>query len=190
MKKNLVYIFIGICLLNWACQTAANNEISPIQNDYFNMDQFVDKWVDNYEKQHKNILKFVDYKGIKDTVLVPMDSILWENELTLFKNLNINKNAMSGLYAVDTNFTKNGFIIEYKLLPEFEKKSSVKYLHIIYINTQIDGIEGEFALQNLLFKTHYYLKLYPTSYFEIKGEREIRFSNAISSFWVRGDFES
>ena len=172
---------------------ACDNAGKPIQvrenSPYFNAEAYIQACIAKMNQQSVGVRKTVRYNQEEDEQTFLSDTILWEQELVLFKNLSIHKNALTGMYQVDSLESEDTITTIYQLLPEFEQKSPTKRLKVHARNGNCIGVEGEYLVENLLYKTNYQLRWQEEAFYEIKGERKIRFSKRVTSFSILGEFE-
>ncbi len=190
MKRREILVFFISLFFATACKKANQTPLNETNIVYFDAEKYITECIQLYQQKTGNVRKEMAYDGKKDEIIVPVDSIHWENELEMFRNLNINKNALKGLYKVDSSKVEEMLVITYSLLPEFEDKSSVKELIVGMQDGECKYLLSKYLIQNLLFETSYHLSFFLDKYYEIRGEKKIRITGEKTTFSVEGFFAS
>lgn len=189
MKRSVLWIILAVISSFFACDSGKNTIEVKEKSIYFNTDAYMQTCIAKINEQPVRIQKKVQYNQTVDEQTFSSDAILWENEFVLFKNLSIHKNALMGMYQVDSLVRADKVTTTYQLLPEFDQKSATKKLIVYAQNSECIGIDGVYFVENLLYKTNYELRWREGVFYEIKGERKIRFSKRVTNFLILGKFE-
>lgn len=156
-----------MCLLLSAC---SDIKVRPQEDIYFSISPFIDNLANELENKNAALSKQALLNGKQDSSLI--QNVNWENELSIFKEAEINKTAYKGKIAVDSNVNKLGQqVLNYKT---DDKKIRVKSLSVTKDqNGNIQHIEIKMATKNTLYHSVQHLELFPDRGFNVSGAQNI-----------------
>lgn len=109
----------------------------------------------------------------------------WENELSAFKEADINKRSFLGKYQVDSTFNGDRRLVTYAAM---EEKFRTRELAIQYDSgNKPVKISAAIATSNVLYSSHQEMVYEPGKGFSISGKQVIRFIEP-DSFYVEARF--
>jgi hypothetical protein len=158
----------AVCsLLTWGC--GAENQSTA---SLYDIDSVIQHQISYFVNQEVEIKKKAVLNGVeKSTIIQPKDSVDWEEELTIFLELNIiNRPINRNLYNVeDLSDTESNLRIKSFTATE---ELPVKYLKVYYFKTmdRIRKIEAEYNAENSLYKS---TRLLTLEFEEIEGKSRL-----------------
>ena len=168
-KPRLTLLSIAaVCsLFTWGCGGENQSTAS-----LYDIDSVIQHQISYFINQEVEIRKKAVLNGVeKSTIIQPKDSVDWEEELTIFLELNIiNRPINRNLYNVeDLSDTESNLRIKSFTATE---ELPVKYLKVYYFKTmdRIRKIEAEYNAKNSLYKS---TRLLTLEFEEIEGKSRL-----------------
>jgi len=147
--KNLLIIFSLLAVIS--CSKVDGPEQQVVY--YYNIDSLVNHHKVILYEQDASIEKsaYVDEDSSKNTYTP--DSAGWNNELSFFNKMNINKPVLQGVYKKKIGKDENSNLTVTSYIPENGEDVEVKYLKLYYFKNlkNLKKIESEFQEKNPIY---------------------------------------
>jgi len=158
MRKIIYSFFIFITLISCTSGGAETSVSQP----YFNLDSLVRNQIILLAKGDFEVRKTAYLNDAKDSQILKPDSSGWARELKLFRDADINKPSLAGIYKILSGpgeLTNN--LKERDYLPFNPRETNIKYLKLFYVTNleDIRVIEAKITEENPLFDGETYLRM-------------------------------
>ncbi|HXH17862.1 MAG TPA: hypothetical protein VNJ07_02175 [Chitinophagales bacterium] len=135
------------------------------------MPGFIDMEVKRLSVQKPMVQKMVFLNGKKEIKITGISN--WENELSAFKEADINKKSFLGKYKVDSTFIGGNLLLRYSAT---EEKFRIRELTVQYDSEKKPAkITAVMAASNVLYSSHQQLGYEAGKGYWISGKQIIRF---------------
>ncbi len=163
--------------------TACNDiKVKPEEKIYFSISPYIDTLTKDLSQNGTGLKKFARLNKSVDSTFTK--TVNWENELSIFKEAEINKSSYRGKFKVDSTFSNGQQIITYTT---DDKKIRAKFLKLTKENGSIISIEVKLRTNNTLYTSAQDLVLIPGKSFSVDGMQNIAQLN-VDSFRLEGVF--
>jgi hypothetical protein len=158
MRKIIYSFFIFITLISCTSDGVETSVSQP----YFNLDSLVRNQIILLAKGDFEVRKTAYLNDAKDSQILKPDSSGWARELKLFRDADINKPSLAGIYKILSGpgeLTNN--LKERDYLPINPRETNIKYLKLFYVANPEDirVIEAKITEENPLFDGETYLRM-------------------------------
>lgn len=156
----------------------------------FDLNDYVQNQITRLSSSEDSIKRVLKWDEKTETQFATCQQIKWEKELSMFKDLNINKPAWKGIFNSDTTQINS----DYKKINrtvDLSKGDNIPVKSFYYYqnnNNEIKGIGGEIIKDDLLTKTQIQLNFESEKGYHIMGHQTIRNLNIIHTYSVNGTF--
>ncbi|MBC5994068.1 hypothetical protein [Pontibacter cellulosilyticus] len=177
----------GILLVVLLAFTACERPTPPAVNEdgaAYDLTQYLQEQKARMQAQKPMVLKTVTTEN-KPSETVETDEINWEDELSVFEQLDLNKPTLAEYYTKEVfELESGGYAVEYKKLEESEPL--VHYLYLSFApNRQLMEVNAILQDQNPLFFSRRKVQLQAEpgtgniSSYSIKGVQKLIFSDSL-----------
>ena len=172
-------LFLAFIIVLTACNDI---KVKPEEKIYFSISPYIDTLVQELEHKNTGLKKAAQLNNSVDTNYTR--DVNWENELSIFKEAEINKSSYHGKFDVDTTSRNGQQIITYTTE---DKKIRTKYLEVTKKNGKVSSIVIRLKTDNTLYSSTQDLELIPNKGFSVEGMQNIA-SLSVDSFRLEGVF--
>jgi hypothetical protein len=143
--------------------------------ELFSIQQFISNEIDSLSKYNPMIVKNIKLndKTTTDTILTnEYDRQAWENELTIFSSLDVNKPALVDNYAlIDSVAGENSIMIIRALKSGMKTRETLVFTN--KQNGHVNKIEIEFLDDNMIYQSAKHLVYYPGKGYAIHTTQDV-----------------
>lgn len=183
-------ILLPILLVIFSCSREIEIKNDKTYKLNFDLNDYIQNQFTRLSLSKDSIKRVLEWDEKIETQLTTCQHIKWDKELSLFKDLDINKPAWKGIFNSDTTQINS----EYKKINrtvDLSKGNNIPVKSFYYYqnnDNEIKGIGGKIIKDDLLTKTQIQLNFESEKGYHITGHQTIRNLNIIHSFSVSGTF--
>lgn len=163
--KTCSLISLGIGCFFVSCDTPSQNKVNT---RYFDIPTYFEKQILEFQKNNPLVIKTVSTNEETEEKELHIDN--WNNELSAFLAMDINKAAYQGYIEVDSLENEVKYI-------STNENLELKYIRIVYKNNQPIEVEIEKMTKNFLYQTDEKLHFYSDSLYSIQKTQKVIFMN-------------
>ena len=167
-------LFVGL-FFAYACQPQSDSETKkgPI-SPFFDLEAYFQEEINRLQQQQMTITKTIHLDGKEEKQT--LDSLNFEEELSIFTQSAINRPAWLDKYQVDSTFSANQLAsIQYEALTDRLKTRSIR---ITFSNGKVQNVAIENLLETVIATTNQQLNYSPAKGYSIRNSQEIAFSKS------------
>ena len=163
-------LFMFIVVVGWSCQSPADStaELQSV-NTFFDLVSFFDQEISQLNQQQPKLKKTVIVNGAIEEQ--ELNSVDYQKELSLFKEININKPALINKYSTDSSLV--GTQLQQLTYQALDESLNIKRIAIFFQDDRVQRVDVEKSTTNMFAKTGQQLTYEIQKGYQINSEQDL-----------------
>ena len=155
MQFLILPVLAGVLLFSCG-QNIEKNQIG----EYYNLDSLVSEQVRLLVRSQARLEKKAMINSREEEQTLEPDSLMWENELSMLREVDLNKPIYQARYSVKDGLSDNFSNLKIREFTAMDNKLDIRYIKVYYLGNinRLKKIETSFRSKNPLFYTQKQMK--------------------------------